>query len=203
MINMINLSFINPETYALVVLPILIFIARILDVSLGTIRIVFISKGFKYLAPVIGFFEILIWLLAIGQIMQNLNNIYYYIFYAAGFAAGNFVGMHIEEKLSIGTQIIRVITRREASKLLKTLKSAGYGVTSADAKGNRRQVKIVYVIVDRRDVQNVIRLIKRYNPSAFYTIEDVKFVSKKLLPYRKSWYKRYNLNFLKYRLKRK
>ncbi len=200
---MVNLSFISPETYALVVLPILIFVARILDVSLGTIRIVFISKGFKYLAPVIGFFEILIWLLAIGQIMQNLNNIYYYIFYAAGFAVGNFVGMHIEEKLSIGTQIIRVITRREASKLLKTLKSAGYGVTSADAKGNKRQVKIIYVVIDRRDVQNVIRLIKRYNPNAFYTIEDIKFASKKLLPYRKSWYKRYNLNFLKYRLKRK
>lgn len=200
---MVYLSFISPETYALVVLPILIFIARVFDVSLGTIRIVFISKGFKYLAPVIGFFEILIWLLAIGQIMQNLDNIYYYIFYAAGFAVGNFVGMHIEEKLSIGTQIIRVITRRRASKLLETLKSEGYGVTSTDAKGNKRQVKIIYVIINRRDVQNVIRLIKKYNPNAFYTIEDVKFVSKKLLPYRKSWYDRYNLNLLKYRLKRK
>lgn len=197
------LSIIDPKIYALVVLPIFIFIARILDVSLGTIRIVFISKGFKYLVPIIGFFEILIWLLAIGQIMQNLSNIYYYIFYAAGFAVGNFVGMHIEERLSIGTQIIRVITRKSASELLETLKSKGYGITSSEAKGNKGQVKIIYAIINRRDVKNIITLIKKYNPNAFYTIEDVKFVSKKVLPYRRSWYDKHNLNLLKYRVKRK
>jgi len=91
------------EIYALIGLPLLIFFARVCDVSLGTIRIIFISKGIKYLAPIVGFFEILIWLLAISQIMQNLTNPYYYIFYAGGFATGNLVGIILDEKLSIGT----------------------------------------------------------------------------------------------------
>ena len=69
------------EIYAWILLPLLIFFARVCDVSLGTIRIIFVSKGIKYLAPIVGFFEILIWLLALGQIMQNLNNVFYYIFY--------------------------------------------------------------------------------------------------------------------------
>ena len=110
------------EIYAWILLPLLIFFARVCDVSLGTIRIIFVSKGIKYLAPIVGFFEILIWLLALGQIMQNLNNVFYYIFYAGGFATGNYVGILLEEKLSIGTVGIRIITKREAEKLIEVLK---------------------------------------------------------------------------------
>jgi len=110
------------EIFTWILLPILIFFARVGDVSLGTIRIIFISKGIKYLAPLIGFFEILIWLVAISQIMQNLTNIYYYIFYAGGFATGNLVGIIIEEKLSIGTVAIRIITRKDAEELTNALK---------------------------------------------------------------------------------
>ena len=87
--------------FAWVVLPLLIFFARICDVTLGTIRVIFISKGFKYIAPCIGFFEVIIWLLAIGQVMNNITNVASYIAYGAGFATGTFVGMAIEEKLSL------------------------------------------------------------------------------------------------------
>ena len=120
-----DLSFFSSDIYALLILPLLIFIARVLDVTLGTIRIVFISKGFKYLAPAVGFFEVMIWLLAIGQIFQNFTNIGYYIAYAGGFAMGTFVGIFIEDKLSIGTEIVRIITHKEATKLIGVLKSEG------------------------------------------------------------------------------
>jgi len=183
--------------YTLILLPLFIFIARILDVTLGTIRIISISKGFKYLAPILGFFEILVWLLAIKQIFQNLTNIFYYVAYAGGFAMGTFVGIYIENRLSIGTEIIRIITRKGASKLVETLKSEGYGVTSTSAEGLEGRVKIIYTVIDRRDLQNVIGIIRRYNPHAFYSVEDVRFASERIFPRREPWYKRRYQNLLK------
>ena len=97
-----DIDFWHSEAFTFVLLPVLIFLARVLDVSFGTIRIIFISRGQKLLAPLIGFFEILIWLVAIGKVMQNLGNVYCHIAYAGGFAAGNFTGMWIEEKLAMG-----------------------------------------------------------------------------------------------------
>lgn len=185
MVEIIN----NIDIYYLVILPILIFLARVCDVSLGTIRIIFVSKGIKYLAPIVGFFEILIWLMAISQIMQNLTNIYYYIFYAGGFAIGNFVGILIDEKLSIGTVSVRIITRTDASKLIEGLKNKKYGVTSVDAKGPKGKVKLIFTIVNRQNIQNVIEMVKKYNPKAFYSIEDIRYVSEYLPSYEKPWYR--------------
>ena len=97
------------DLYTYLLLPLLIFCARIIDVSIGTLRIIFVSKGKRNIAPLLGFFEVLVWILAISEIMQNLNNWVCYVAYAAGFAAGNYVGMIIEEKLAIGILIIRII----------------------------------------------------------------------------------------------
>ncbi len=173
--------------YAWFILPLLIFVARIADVSIGTIRVIFISRGLKYLAPVVGFFEILIWLLAIGQIMKNLSNPACYIAYAGGFAMGNFVGIWIAEKLSLGVVLIRVITKKDASELVEYLKSAGYGVTCVDGHGSDGQVQVVFTIVLRREVKSVVDLIKNFNPNAFYSIEEVRFVEKGVFPIRKTW----------------
>ena len=92
----------------------MIFIARVADVTLGTVRVIFVSRGMKYLAPLIGFVEILIWLMAIGHTMQNLTNPACYVAYAGGFAMGNFVGITIAERLSLGVVMIRVITAHAA-----------------------------------------------------------------------------------------
>jgi len=186
----------EPELYAWIILPILIFFARVCDVSLGTIRIIFVSKGIKYLAPLIGFFEILIWLMAISQIMQNITNVYYYIFYAGGFAMGNLVGILLDEKLSIGTVGVRIITRKDANELTNALKKSGFGVTAVDAKGSKGAVKIIFTVVNRQNIQKVIRIVKKYNPKAFYSIEDVRYVSESLPSYERPWYKR-KFNFLK------
>ena len=190
---MLPLFLSSSDFYSLIILPIFIFLARIADVSIGTLRIMFISKGFKYLAPVVGFFEILIWLIAIGQIFQNLTNPLYYLAYAGGFAAGTFVGIILENKLSIGTEIIRIITQKEASKLVESLRNEGYIVTHDDVQGKDGIVKIIYVVVDRHDVKNVVEIIKKYNPNAFYSVEDLKFVSEKVQTHYKSWYKKHNI----------
>ena len=145
-------------------LPALIFIARVADVSLGTVRVIFIARGLKYLAPIVGFFEIIIWLLAIGQIMQNLSNPVCYIAYAGGFATGNYVGIWMAEKLSLGVVLIRVITSKDASELIEYLKTAEYGVTIVDAKGSAGKVQVVFTIVRRREVASVVNLINLFRP---------------------------------------
>jgi len=176
------LLFSGSGLYAWFIIPLLIFTARVADVSIGTIRVIFISRGMKYLAPIVGFFEILIWLLAIGQIMKNLSNPACYIAYAGGFAMGNFIGIWIAEKLSLGVVLIRVVTKKDASELVEYLKSADYGVTSVDGHGAAGEVKVVFTMVPRREVQSVIELIKKFNPKAFYSIEEIGFVEKGIFP---------------------
>ncbi len=154
-----------------------IFFARIIDVSIGTLRIIFLTRGMKYLAALLGFFESLIWILAISQIMTNVNNWMAYIAFASGFASGNVVGIWLEEKIALGTLIVRIITRREADDLVKALRAADFGVTNIDAVGEHGPVMAIFTIVRRKALPEVIDLIRQYNPNAFYTIEDVRFAN--------------------------
>ncbi len=157
-----------------VLLPALIFIARILDQSIGTLRLIFISKGMKRIAPFLGFFEVIIWLLAVGQIMQHLDNWLCYVAYGAGFAMGNFIGITLEEKLSIGTSIIRVILSSESPELIGALKLHNFGLTILDAEGAKGRVKILFSIIRRKEIPLFLNTLHEYHPTAFYTIEDVK-----------------------------
>ncbi len=182
---MFDFILLNSGIYTWLIIPALIFVARVLDVSLGTVRVIFISKGLKYLAPLVGFFEILIWLVAIGQIMKNLANPACYIAYAGGFAIGNFVGICIAEKLSIGVVILRVVTKKDAGELIKSLSKSEYGATSLEGKGIEGKVNVIFTVVPRREVPCVVELIKKFNPGAFYSIEEVGFVEKGIFPLRK------------------
>jgi uncharacterized protein YebE (UPF0316 family) len=184
------MPFLNSEIYTFVLLPVLIFVARVCDVALGTIRIIFVSRGQKYLAPLVGFVEILIWLMAIGNIMQNLGNVYCYLAYAAGFAAGNFVGIYIEEKLAMGMFLIRIITKRDATDLIAGFNSQGYGATAIPAQGSTGQVYVIYSVIKRSDLNHFVEIIKEFNPKAFYSIEDIRFVSEGVFPFRKSGFHR-------------
>lgn len=174
------MEFIDSNLFTFVILPIAIFLARIADVSLGTLRIMFVSKGMKHIAPIIGFFEVFIWILAISRIFQNLDNWIAYIAYAGGFATGNYLGMLLEERLAIGHEMIRVITKYEAHDLVDTLKEKGFGVTFIQATGVEGDVGVVYVIVKRSMVNQVLELIKINNPLALYTIEAIRFVNKEI-----------------------
>lgn len=176
---MLSLEF---DLYTWAILPLLIFAARVADVSIGTIRVICISRGLKYLAPIIGFFEVLIWLMAIGQIMQNLSNPMCFAAFAGGFAMGNFVGMCIAERLSLGVVLVRVVTIKNADTLIHHLRNADYGVTCIDGHGKEDSVQIAFTIVPRREVKTVVGLIHEFNPNAFYTIEEVGFIEKGILP---------------------
>ena len=160
-----------------VVLPILIFMARIMDVSINTIRIIFMLQSKKLLSTVLGFFESLIWLLAISQIFQNLTSWPTYLAYAAGFASGIFVGMMIEEKLAIGKVVVRVITQQPADALIDYLTKSGYRYSNVDALSEEGDVNILFTVIRRENLSQTIDIIKQFNPGAFYTVEGVKRVS--------------------------
>jgi uncharacterized protein YebE (UPF0316 family) len=170
-------SFIASPLFSYLILPLLIFCSRIIDVSIGTMRVIFVSKGYKLFAVVCGFFEVLVWVIAITQIMQNLTNPLYYIAYAGGFATGNYVGMFIEEKIALGNILLRVITPNPLVELIQYLKDNNYGVTIIDAEGAVGNVKILFTIVPRTELGIIVSFIKKVNPHAFYTIEDIRYVN--------------------------
>jgi uncharacterized protein YebE (UPF0316 family) len=178
---MINLeSLFGPELTHWLIMPALIFLARVTDVSFGTIRVIFIARGMRKLAPLFGFFEVLIWLIVISQIFSNLSHWIYYIAYAAGFATGNYVGMVIENRLAIGKAILRVITRVDAEKLVQVLRDRKFLLTEINGEGSGGPVKILFMVVSRVQLPEAISLVKQYNPRAVYTIEDVRFVNEGL-----------------------
>jgi len=174
---MFSAEFLQSDIFAMVVLPIMIFFARISDVTLGTLRIIFVSRGNKVVAPILGFFEVLIWVIAISNIIQHLDNVYCYLAWASGFATGNFIGMKIEERLAIGVNIVRIITKKDSSQLIPELYKSGYGATVVDARGKDGEVNVIYTVVKRKEIDNLIELIKTFNPDAFYVVEDVRSVS--------------------------
>ena len=176
---------INSESFSLIVVPILIFIAKVADVTFGTIRIILISRGRKFIASIFAFFEIIIWLFAIIQIMQHLTNITYYLAYAFGFATGTFVGILVEEKMAIGMVIIRIITKKDASELVEHLRSMGYGVTSFDGQGSTGIVKLIYMTIERKDIEDIVEIIKEFNPKAFFSIEEVRMENAGVFPARR------------------
>jgi uncharacterized protein YebE (UPF0316 family) len=174
---MFSPEFMQSDTFAYIALPVLIFFARISDVTLGTLRIIFVSRGNKTVAPILGFFEVLIWVIAISNIIQHLDNIYCYLAWASGFATGNFIGMRIEERLAIGVNLVRIITKKEDEQLISELYNNGFGATVIDARGKDGEVHVIYTVVKRKEVQKLTELIELYNPNAFFLVEDVRSVS--------------------------
>ncbi|GGW21900.1 DUF2179 domain-containing protein [Arenibacter certesii] len=160
-----------------VIIPLLIFVARIGDVSISTIRIIFVMSGKKNIAPILGFFEALIWLLAIGQIISNIDNVFSYIAYASGFATGTYVGMYIEERLALGRVVLRLITKEPVHQFLDFLKENDYRYSMLDGEGSTGKVNVVFLVLKRDLLNNLTEAINKYHPNAFYTIEGVKMVS--------------------------
>ena len=162
------------DYFSWIILPLLIFIARLGDVTMATLRHIFVSKGFKKIVPILGFFEVLIWLVAMRQVFSHLDNVACFIAWAAGFSAGTYLGMYIDERLAIGTQIIRIITAEDIIPLTDALKKRNQGITIVDGHGAVGPVKLIFTIVKRTNKAQVIELIHVHTPNEFYSIEDVK-----------------------------
>ena len=168
--------FSNFDFFAYLILPLLIFFARVFDQSLGIIRIILATKGLTLPAFIFGFFESFVWLLAIGQIMTKIDNLFYYFVFAAGFASGNVFGIFIEKKLSIGFVVIRVIFQKDSQKSVEKLKENGFRITQVDAMGMEQPVKMIFSTLKRNQIKLFIEILQHNNPTAFYTVEDVKQV---------------------------
>jgi uncharacterized protein YebE (UPF0316 family) len=171
---------------SLFALPFFIFFAEVCVVTLGTLRIIFVARGHKILAPVLGFFEVFIWLLAISQVMQNLSNWTCFIAFALGFTLGNYLGIIIEKKLAMGTVIVRIITHRDAAGLIGQLRGASFGVTCVEGQGTTGKVQIVMTVVKRKQLPEVVALIKAHHPGAFYAVDELQSASEGIFPAEKA-----------------
>jgi uncharacterized protein YebE (UPF0316 family) len=177
-------SFFDTWVFLWVILPLLIFCSRAIDVSLGTIRIIFVSKGQRFFASLLGFFEILVWIIAITKIMQNITNFFYYIVYAGGFAAGIYCGIVIEERLALGLVSIHVFTSKDANELLKLLRERNYGVTSRIARGETGKIDELFIVINRKNLGHVLKILRDYDKEAFISVEDVRLVKGGIFPHR-------------------
>jgi len=163
-----------------------IFLARVCDVSLGTLRTIVIFRGYRLLAALLGFFEVLVWLLAAGQVIRNLDTWYLAFAYAGGFATGNVVGSWLEAKLAIGLELVRIISTRADTDLGGGLTHLGYDVTELNAVANNaRDVQVVLVVERRRRVPDLMRHVAELDPTAVCTMNDVKRLQAPRAPLRR------------------
>lgn len=168
-------------------LPIVIFFGRMFDVALGTLRIIFVSKGEKFKAPIIGFVEVFIWVVVISQILSRANDLVAYLSYAGGYAAGNFLGILLEKRIAFGIVLCRVYTNKAGIKLVNLLSLKGFGATLMHGTGSVNEVDIVETIFDRNQLKKVTGVILEFDKDAFFVIEDVRTRQKGIFP------KSYNL----------
>ncbi len=162
--------------------PLLIFIAEVCVVTFGTLRIIFIARGQKIIAPLLGFFEVFIWLLAMCQVMQNLSDWSCFIAFALGFTLGSYLGIIIEKKLALGAVSVRIITHRDAAALIDGLRAADFGVTSVDGEGATGKVRIVMTVVKRKQLPEIVALIETHHPGAFYAVDELQTTCEGIFP---------------------
>jgi uncharacterized protein YebE (UPF0316 family) len=163
----------------------LVFFAELLVVTLSTLRIIFIARGKRVLAPLVGFFEVTIWLFAIGQVMQNGYDPGCFLGFAGGFTLGNYLGMLIEKKLGLGNVVVRTITSKDAAPLIQELQEAQFGVTTMDAAGAKGPVKVVFTVVRRKELDGVLGIVRRFDPAAFYSVDELQETGPGIFPARR------------------
>lgn len=156
--------------------PLLIFCMRIVDVSLATLRMLLAVRGIKLVAPVIGFFEVLLWIFAVGTAIRHLDSPLHLIGYAGGFAAGTYVGLMIEEKMALGMAIVRIVSRHGGVELAEALRDRGFGVTEQAGQGREGQVEILHAALRRRDLPVVYEEVRTWDPEAFVTVEEPRAI---------------------------
>lgn len=156
--------------------PLVIFGLRIFDVSLATLRMLLIVRGHRVLAPFIGFFEVLIWLFAAGSAIQYLDSPLHAMGYAGGFAAGNVVGLWIEEKLALGLARVQAFSLHSGVELAAELREHGFGVTEFLGQGREGRVELISTVARRSEVPKILKVVDRWDPDAFVTVDEPRAV---------------------------
>src|SRR5690554_4224575 len=174
-------------------LPVVIFFGRIVDVSLGTLRIIFVSKGEKNKAPLIGFVEVFIWVVVISQILARANDMVSYLSYAAGYAAGNYIGLILENRIAYGIVLCRIYTQKNGYELIQTLNKLNFGATMTHGEGSTNEVDIIETVVDRKEMKVLQQAINQFDSNSFYVVEDVRTKKNGIFPQRKNILNRWRI----------
>ena len=161
-------------TGSILLSALLIFVARICDMSLDTIRVLFVMRGRKSLAWILGFFEAGIFIVAVSSVLAHIGNPYNVLGYAGGFATGNVVGMMIEERMAIGHIQMTIVSSTRGASIAEALRIQGYAVTEIPARGKDGTVAMLQCSVKRRNIDDVDTVVLEADPSAFVTAEDVR-----------------------------
>jgi uncharacterized protein YebE (UPF0316 family) len=158
------------------VLPtaLLIFFLRILDVPVGTLRVMYMVRGERRKAVPLAFVESFVWLFAISRVMKSVDNPVHMLAFAAGFAAGTMVGMTLEKWIASGQVLVRVISDVGKEKLAGEVRAAGFGVTLLTGEGREGEQEILFIVALRRRAQELLDLIRRVDHAAFVTIDPVQ-----------------------------
>jgi uncharacterized protein YebE (UPF0316 family) len=155
-------------------MPFVIFALRVTDMSLDTLRVLFVIRGRKAISWTLGFFQSALWVVAITSVLQNLGNLWNVIGYASGFATGNVLGMVIEERLAVGHSDVRIISPGRGSAIANALRQAGYAATELSGRGKDGTVAIINCSVLRRDIGRLQKVIAEIDQEAFITVEEVR-----------------------------
>lgn len=157
--------------------PVIIFGLRIVDVSLATLRMLLTMRNARKIVPVIGLFESLIWVVAVGTAIQNLHSIWHILGYSGGFATGTLVGLWLEGKLAVGLATIRIITTSHGGEdVADALRAQGFGVTEFEGHGRQGRVEMIYTLVKRRQIDAVLAVVEREDPGAFISVEEPRTI---------------------------
>jgi uncharacterized protein YebE (UPF0316 family) len=170
---MVNLG--DPVFVSWVILPAVILVARIVETSLKTLRLVYVAKGLKYLASVIGMGEVAVWLLSTGLVITNLTNVLGILAYIVGYAIGTIVGMDVEDRLKFGHVIVRIITRSDTEGMMRELREKGFGITRLEGQGSYgSSVAILLVLVPRHGLDDLVATLNTNYPEAIFSVEDIR-----------------------------
>ncbi len=155
-----------------------IFLARVADVTLATIRMLMVVQGRKIHAAIIGFFEVSIYVTALSKVVGNLDNPGNLLAYALGYACGNYIGITIENRIALGNLAAQVILKEENNiELIKKLRDSGFGVTVLHGEGKEGSREILQIAINRKDLANLKNIVYSYDKEAFITTNSVNPIS--------------------------
>lgn len=152
----------------------LIFFARVIDVSCATLRMLLLVRGRRLEAAVIGFFEVTLYIIVLGYVVERLSDPFSIIIYGLGFASGNIVGSMLEERMAIGYMTVQVITLTKPLELAEILRDGGFGVTILEGQGREGNHLILHIILPRRRIKRLMKMVDDWDHKAFVTVLDTR-----------------------------
>jgi uncharacterized protein YebE (UPF0316 family) len=159
------------------VIPAIILVARIVETTLETVRTVYVTRGHKYLASSIGVGKVAIWLLSTGLVLTNLTNIPGIIAYIAGYGIGTILGMEIEDRISLGNVVVRIISPGDPEPLVEHVCRLGYGITRLAGYGrSATQVSVLLMVVPRKELAPLLSVLQKDYPDLLFTVEDIRIL---------------------------